>query len=91
MCRPASGWLRVVLEKPFGRDTTSASSLAATLASSLAEEEIYRVDHYLGKAGVLQITEFMKVNKELIASLQLKKVDIALLETEDCAYVGYLL
>lgn len=49
-CRPKSGaWLRVVLEKPFGHDYGSAQVLASQLRSSLTEEEMYRIDHYLGK------------------------------------------
>lgn len=49
-CRPAGGsWLRVVLEKPFGHDYRSAQVLATELLSSLKDEEMYRIDHYLGK------------------------------------------
>lgn len=49
-CRPKGGaWLRVVLEKPFGHDYRSAQVLASQLANSLKEEEMYRIDHYLGK------------------------------------------
>lgn len=49
-CRPPAGaWLRVVLEKPFGHDLESAQQLAAQLAGFFREEEMYRVDHYLGK------------------------------------------
>lgn len=49
-CRPGPGaWLRVVLEKPFGHDHHSAQQLAAELGSFFQEEEMYRVDHYLGK------------------------------------------
>lgn len=49
-CRPPAGaWLRVVLEKPFGHDLQSAQQLAAELAGFFREEEMYRVDHYLGK------------------------------------------
>lgn len=49
-CRPKSGaWLRVVLEKPFGHDLRSAQVLTSQLQSSLKDEEMYRIDHYLGK------------------------------------------
>lgn len=49
-CRPGPGaWLRVVLEKPFGHDHLSAQQLATELGSFFQEEEMYRVDHYLGK------------------------------------------
>lgn len=49
-CRPSAGaWLRVVLEKPFGHDLRSAQILSSQLGSFLREEEMYRIDHYLGK------------------------------------------
>lgn len=49
-CRPKGGaWLRVVLEKPFGHDLRSAQVLTSQLESSLKDEEMYRIDHYLGK------------------------------------------
>ena len=43
---------RIVVEKPFGRDLESARALNATLARYFAEEQIYRIDHYLGKETV---------------------------------------
>lgn len=49
-CRPGPGaWLRVVLEKPFGHDRRSAQELSKELRTFFREEEMYRVDHYLGK------------------------------------------
>jgi len=43
---------RVVVEKPFGRDLESARALNATLARHFNEDQIYRIDHYLGKETV---------------------------------------
>ncbi len=43
---------RIVVEKPFGRDLTSARALNATLAEHFTEAQIYRIDHYLGKETV---------------------------------------
>ncbi|MFV0385971.1 glucose-6-phosphate dehydrogenase [Paracoccus sp. (in: a-proteobacteria)] len=43
---------RIVVEKPFGRDLASARALNATLARHFAEQQIYRIDHYLGKETV---------------------------------------
>lgn len=49
-CRPTSeAWLRAVLEKPFGHDFRSAQVLTSQLGNSLKDEEMYRIDHYLGK------------------------------------------
>ena len=43
------GWRRIMIEKPFGYDLNSASELNSSLAASFKEENIFRVDHYLGK------------------------------------------
>ncbi|XP_067144897.1 glucose-6-phosphate 1-dehydrogenase-like [Centruroides vittatus] len=51
-CRSKSGWNRIVLEKPFGRDSKSSAMLSEHLGMLFKEEEIYRIDHYLGKEMV---------------------------------------
>ncbi len=43
---------RIVVEKPFGRDLTTARELNATLAAHFHEHQVYRIDHYLGKETV---------------------------------------
>jgi glucose-6-phosphate 1-dehydrogenase len=48
-------WRRVVFEKPFGHDLASALELNRQLALELAESQIYRIDHYLGKETVQNI------------------------------------
>ncbi len=50
--RSAEGWVRLVIEKPFGHDLESARQLNAKLQESFAENEVYRIDHYLGKETV---------------------------------------
>ena len=40
------------MEKPFGKDSASSAELSEHLASLFQEEEIYRIDHYLGKEMV---------------------------------------
>jgi len=49
---------RIVVEKPFGRDLTSALELNETLASVFPEERIFRIDHYLGKESVEDLLVF---------------------------------
>jgi glucose-6-phosphate 1-dehydrogenase len=49
------GWRRVVLEKPFGTNLASALSLNQEVHKSLREDQIYRIDHYLGKETVQNI------------------------------------
>ncbi|KAK3404313.1 hypothetical protein EUGRSUZ_K00618 [Eucalyptus grandis] len=44
-----SGWTRVIVEKPFGRDSESSGELTRCLKQYLNEDQIFRIDHYLGK------------------------------------------
>lgn len=46
---PSGGWARFVIEKPFGHDVDSARSLNAEIARAFDEDDIYRIDHFLGK------------------------------------------
>ncbi|GAB4859337.1 Glucose-6-phosphate 1-dehydrogenase 1, chloroplastic [Ancistrocladus abbreviatus] len=43
------GWTRVIVEKPFGRDSDSSRRLTTCLKKYLQEDQIFRIDHYLGK------------------------------------------
>jgi glucose-6-phosphate 1-dehydrogenase len=53
-----TAWRRVVVEKPFGHDLASARALNEDLHASLLEEQIYRIDHYLGKETVQNLLGF---------------------------------
>jgi glucose-6-phosphate 1-dehydrogenase len=53
---------RLVVEKPFGSDLASARSLNATLQACFAEEDIFRIDHYLGKETVQNLLYFRFAN-----------------------------
>jgi glucose-6-phosphate 1-dehydrogenase len=55
---PGDPWRRVVVEKPFGHDLASAKLLNQTLQGCLREEQIYRIDHYLGKETVQNLFAF---------------------------------
>uniref|UniRef100_UPI0037E979D0 GDH/6PGL endoplasmic bifunctional protein n=1 Tax=Semicossyphus pulcher TaxID=241346 RepID=UPI0037E979D0 len=87
-CRPTSGaWLRVVLEKPFGHDFRSAQVLSTQLGTSLKDEEMYRIDHYLGKQVVSKILPFRIENKKFLDPIwnkhHIERVEIVLKETLD--------
>jgi len=56
------GWKRIVFEKPFGYDLESARSLNAHIHRYFNEEQIYRIDHYLGKETVQNILAFRFAN-----------------------------
>jgi glucose-6-phosphate 1-dehydrogenase len=50
--RSANGWTRLIVEKPFGRDQASARELNELIWRHFSEEEVFRIDHYLGKETV---------------------------------------
>ncbi|XP_050412053.1 glucose-6-phosphate 1-dehydrogenase isoform X2 [Patella vulgata] len=52
MTKDNDKWTRIIVEKPFGRDLESSNHLSSHLAALFKEEELYRIDHYLGKEMV---------------------------------------
>jgi glucose-6-phosphate 1-dehydrogenase len=50
--RSAQGWTRLIVEKPFGHDLQSACALNDVIHEHFSEEEVFRIDHYLGKETV---------------------------------------
>ncbi len=56
------GYRRVIIEKPFGRDLDTARQLTEQLHEFFAEEQIYRIDHYLGKESVQNLLVFRFAN-----------------------------
>ena len=55
-------WSRIIIEKPFGHDLKSAHSLQRELLQFLSEDQIYRIDHYLGKETVQNLMVFRFAN-----------------------------
>lgn len=72
------GWTRLVIEKPFGHDLASAKELNNEIREAFREDEIYRIDHYLGKEMVqnIQVIRFANAvfeplwNNQHIANVQ---------------------
>jgi glucose-6-phosphate 1-dehydrogenase len=65
MATPAEGekqWVRVIIEKPFGTDLASARKLNDEVNAVLSENQIFRIDHYLGKETVQNILVFRFAN-----------------------------
>ena len=56
------GWRRLVIEKPFGYDVQSATSLDENLQKAFREKQIFRIDHYLGKGMVQNVLVFRFAN-----------------------------
>lgn len=62
MARDHRGWRRIVVEKPFGRDLTSAQELNSVIHHAFEERQVYRIDHYLGKETAQNIMFFRFAN-----------------------------
>ncbi len=67
-CGPDEGWTRVIVEKPFGRDAKTAEKLDLMLGALFREEQIYRIDHYLGKEMIQNILSF-RFNNDLFEDI----------------------
>ncbi|MBB6638494.1 glucose-6-phosphate dehydrogenase [Cohnella thailandensis] len=73
------GWKRLIIEKPFGHDLATARSLNENLSRAFEEDEIYRIDHYLGKTMVQNLETLVLANpviqavwnKEHISNVQI--------------------
>ncbi len=75
---------RIVVEKPFGRDLASAKVLNAVLAHSFREDQIFRIDHYLGKETVQNLMALRFANalfEPLWNSMHIDHVQITVAES----------
>ena len=62
LAKEKTGWRRVVIEKPFGRDLDSAQALNRVVHGVFTEEQVFRIDHYLGKETVQNLLVFRFAN-----------------------------
>ncbi len=58
----SNGWRRIIIEKPFGHDLASARDLNDQVHAVFAEHQVYRIDHYLGKETVQNVSVFRFAN-----------------------------
>lgn len=78
------GWKRLLIEKPFGHDLQSARELNENLSHSFQEEEIYRIDHYLGKPMIQKLESLQQGNpiiQALWSNRNISNVQITASET----------
>jgi glucose-6-phosphate 1-dehydrogenase len=90
-CSVEEGWTRVIVEKPFGKDLKTAQELDKLLGKLFQEEQIYRIDHYLGKETVQNILAFRFSNSFLEPAWSNKSIEsirIKLWEKGDVAGRG---
>lgn len=81
--RETTGWVRVMVEKPIGNDYKSAKNLNQVLLKYFKEEQVYRLDHYLGKETLQNILTFRFANnifEHLINKEYLDHIQISALE-----------
>jgi len=62
------GWKKLIIEKPFGHDLKTAQVLNDKLSKAFKEDEVYRIDHYLGKAMVQNI-ETIRFSNPIVESM----------------------
>lgn len=82
-CGGELGWTRVLVEKPFGKDTKTAKKLESQLAQIFKESQIFRIDHYLAKETTQNILAFRFANsifEPIWSSAMIEKVHIQVLE-----------
>ncbi|QQG46309.1 MAG: glucose-6-phosphate dehydrogenase [Candidatus Niyogibacteria bacterium] len=83
-CGGNLGWSRLLIEKPFGKDSESARKLQSLLSSYFKEEQIYRIDHYLFKE-ILQGIENFRFSNNLFENAwdntMIERIDIRLYES----------
>ncbi|KAK4791134.1 hypothetical protein SAY86_031547 [Trapa natans] len=84
-----NGWTRVIVEKPFGRDSESSAALTKSLKQYLEEDQIFRIDHYLGKELVenLSVLRFSNLIFEPLWSRQYIR-NVQLIFSEDFGTEG---
>ncbi|KAG7978739.1 hypothetical protein I3843_05G096900 [Carya illinoinensis] len=84
-----NGWTRVIVEKPFGRDSESSAALTKALKQYLEEDQIFRIDHYLGKELVenLSVLRFSNLIFEPLWSRQYIR-NVQLIFSEDFGTEG---
>ena len=78
-CAAGAAWTRLIIEKPFGRDSASFAALNEKTSSLFDEAQLYRIDHYLGKEVILNMGTLRWANqvfepiwgKEHVASVEI--------------------
>jgi glucose-6-phosphate 1-dehydrogenase len=84
----SSGWTRLVIEKPFGRDLATAHELNELVHRYFKEKQVYRIDHYLGKETVQNLLVFRLSNALIESAWNRERVDSVQITVAETLGVG---
>ncbi|MDE0235144.1 MAG: glucose-6-phosphate dehydrogenase [bacterium] len=84
----SAGWTRLVVEKPFGVDLDSAMALNETLHGCFDEHQVYRIDHYLGKATVQNLLVFRFANPIFESAWNRDRIDNVQITVAESVGIG---
>ena len=83
-----TGWTRLVIEKPFGRDLDSARKLNDLVHQHFREDQVYRIDHYLGKETVRNLLAFRFANLLFETSWNRDRIDAVEITVAESLGIG---
>ncbi len=86
LCDGVGSWSRILVEKPFGSDLTTAEQLEKQLCELFTEDQIYRIDHYLAKDAIENIISLRFANSILSDSWngsRIESIALRLFESQD--------
>ena len=84
----SAGWTRLVVEKPFGVNLETAQGLNAFLHQTFDEHQVYRIDHYLGKATVQNLLVFRFANPLFESAWNRDRIDNVQITVSESVGVG---
>lgn len=91
LCDGVNSWSRILVEKPFGSDLTTAVALEQQLVELYTENQIYRIDHYLAKESIENIMSLRFANSILADSWngsRIESITLRLYESQDVSTRG---